>query len=191
MDQLPARTTMMARYRLGIDIGGTFTDATLLDEVTGEVRIAKVSTTPRDPSEGFMEVAQRVLRQAGVPPAEVRFVVHATTVATNAIIEGKVAPTGFVTTEGFRDMLEIARQMRPSLYDLHFEKPPPLVPRHLCFGVPERLNAQGAVLVPFDGSAMRDIAEILRSERVEAVAVCLLHSYVNPEHEALAGAILR
>src|SRR5437763_12573611 len=162
MDQLPARTTMMPRYRLGIDIGGTFTDATLLDEVTGEVRIAKASTTPRDPSQGFMEVARRVLRQAGVPPAEVRFVVHATTVATNAIIEGKVAPTGLVTTEGFRDMLEIARQVRPSLYDLHFEKPPPLVPRYRCFGVPERLGPQGEVLRPLDEEAVRQGGERLR-----------------------------
>src|SRR5271163_4316833 len=114
------------RYRLGIDIGGTFTDATLLDEVTGAVRIGKVSTTPRDPAQGFMEAVRRLLTQANVQPAEVRFVVHATTVATNAIIEGKVATTGFVTTEGFRDMLEIARQVRPSLYDLRFVKPPPL-----------------------------------------------------------------
>src|SRR5947209_16493278 len=148
----------MPRYRLGIDIGGTFTDATLLDEVTGAVHIAKVSTTPRDPSEGFMEVAQRVLRQAGVPPAEVRFVVHATTVATNAIIEGKVAPTGFVTTEGFRDLLEIQRQVRPSLYDLQFEKPRPLVPRYLCFGVPERLDARGNVLRPLDEAAVATVA---------------------------------
>jgi N-methylhydantoinase A len=131
------------RYCLGIDIGGTFTDATLLDEITGEVRISKVSTTPRDPAQGFLEAVRRLLRQAEVTPAEVRFVVHATTVATNAIIEGKVAATGFVTTEGFRDMLEIARQVRPSLYDLQFEKPRPLVPRHRCFGVPERLGPRG------------------------------------------------
>jgi N-methylhydantoinase A len=181
----------MPRYRLGIDIGGTFTDATLLDEVTGEVRIAKVSTTPRDPCEGFMEVAQRVLRQAGVPAAEVRFVVHATTVATNAIIEGKVAPTGFVTTDGFRDMLEIARQIRPSLYDLHFEKPPPLVPRYRCFGVPERLGPQGEVLRPLDEEAVRRVAERLRQEGVESVAVCLLHAHTNPVHERRVGEILR
>src|SRR5262245_44514273 len=181
----------MPRYRLGIDIGGTFTDATLLDEVTGEVHIAKVSTTPRDPSEGFMEVAQRVPRQAGVPAAEVRFVVHSTTVATNAIIEGKVAPTGFVTTEGFRDMLEIARQVRPSLYDLRFEKPAPLVPRYRCFGVPERLGPRGEVLRPLDEEAVRQVAERLRQEGVESVAVCLLHAHTNPVHERRVSEILR
>jgi N-methylhydantoinase A len=181
----------MSRYRLGIDIGGTFTDATLLDEATGEVRIGKVATSPRDPSQGFMEAVRRLLGQAGVAPAEVRFVVHATTVATNAIIEGKVAPTGFVTTEGFRDLLEIARQVRPSLYDLRFEKPRPLVPRHRCFGVPERLGPGGEVLRPLDEGAVRRVAERLRQEGVESVAVCLLHSYVNPGHEQRVGEILR
>src|SRR5205823_654451 len=95
------------RYRLGVDIGGTFTDATLLDEVSGALRIAKVSTTPGDPSIGFMEAVRRILGEAGVGPGEVGRLVHATTVATNAIIEGKIAATGFVTTEGFRDLLEI------------------------------------------------------------------------------------
>jgi N-methylhydantoinase A len=182
---------MTTRYRLGIDIGGTFTDATLLDKETGEVTIDKVSSTPADPSEGFLEGTLSILQKAGVSAADVEFVVHATTVATNSIIEGKVARTGFVTTGGFRDMLELARQMRPSLYDLHFEKPPPLVPRYLCFDVPERLDARGGVLVPFDEDAMRRVAESLRREEVEAVAVCFLHSYVNPAHETLAGNILR
>jgi N-methylhydantoinase A len=182
---------LMPRYRLGIDIGGTFTDATLLDEATGAVRIAKVSTTPHDPADGFMDVARRVLEQSGVAPAEVRFVVHATTVATNAIIEGKVAPTGFVTTDGFRDLLEIARQVRPSLYDLRFEKPRPLVPRYRCFGVPERLGPRGEVLRPLDEDGVRQVADALRRERVESVAVCLLHAHVNPDHERRVGAILR
>jgi N-methylhydantoinase A len=181
----------MPRYRLGIDIGGTFTDATLLDEDTGAIRIGKVSTTPADPSRGFMEAAARLLHKAGVKPNEVRYVVHATTMATNAIIEGKIARTGFVTTEGFRDMLEIARQVRPSLYDLQFEKPRPLVPRQLCFGVLERLDAKGNVLVPLDEDAVRRVAGRLRDAEVEAIAVCLLHSYVNPVHEKRIGAILR
>jgi N-methylhydantoinase A len=181
----------MPRYRLGIDIGGTFTDATLLDEETGTIHIDKVSTTPADPSRGFMEAAARVLAKADVKPDELRYVVHATTVATNAIIAGKIARTGFVTTLGFRDMLEIARQTRPSLYDLLFEKPPPLVPRQHCFGVPERLDAQGNVLVPLDEEAVRHVAgQLLRAE-VEAIAVCLLHSYVNPVHEKRIGEILR
>jgi N-methylhydantoinase A len=180
-----------ARYRLGIDIGGTFTDATLLDKDTGEVTTDKVLTTPSDPSDGFIESTLSILKKAEVTAEEVEFVVHATTVATNSIIEGKMARTGFVTTGGFRDMLELARQMRPSLYDLRFEKPRSLVPRHLCFDVPERLDARGGVLVPFDEDAMRLVAEDLRAQGVEAVAVCFLHSYVNPAHELLAGRILR
>jgi len=188
---VPESTLTMARYRLGIDIGGTFTDATLLDEVTGETYIGKVSTTPHDPSEGFLEAVHRLLRQVEVAPADVRFVVHATTVATNAIIEGKVAPTGFVTTEGFRDMLEIARQVRPSLYDLLFEKPRPLVPRYRCFGVPERLGSRGEVLRALDEEAVRRVADQLRQEGVESVAVCLLHAHVNPIHEQRVGEILR
>jgi len=180
-----------ARYRLGIDIGGTFTDATLIDEASGAVRIAKVSSTPRDPSIGFMEVAGRILRQAGIAAADTRYVVHGTTVATNAIIEGRIARTAFITTDGFRDMLEIARQIRPRLYDLLFEKPRLLVPRYLCFGVRERLDAHGKVLKELDEGSVREIAARLNEEQVDAVAVCLLHSYVNPEHEKRVGAILR
>ncbi len=177
-------------YRLGIDIGGTFTDATLLNEETGELRIGKVSTTPRDPSIGFLEATQRILRANNVTPSDVRYVVHATTVATNAIIEGTVAPTAFITTDGFRDMLEIRRQIRPSLYDLQFEKPRPLVPRYWCFGVPERLDYRGQVLTPLDERAVREVAERLRHEPIEAIAVCTLHSYINPMHEKQIGEIL-
>jgi N-methylhydantoinase A len=178
-------------YRLGVDIGGTFTDATLVDERTGEIRIGKVPTTPRDPSQGFLEATRRMLRQASIAPSDVGYLVHATTVATNAIIEGTTAPTGFVTTDGFRDLLEIQRQIRPSLYDLQFDKPRPLVPRYLCFGVPERLDARGEVVLPLDEAGVLRVAEALRKEDVEAVAVCLLHAYVNPAHEQRIGQILR
>ena len=177
-------------YRLGIDIGGTFTDAILLDEDTGEMRIGKVSTTPHDPSLGFVQAVERILKDNSVASADVRYVVHATTVATNAIIEGTIAPTAFITTEGFRDMLEIQRQIRPSLYDLQFEKPRPLVPRYRCFGVPERLDAYGNVLTPLDAEAVRVVAEQLRDDGVEAIAVCTLHSYINPAHERQIGEIL-
>lgn len=180
-------------YRLGIDIGGTFTDATLIDEATGEIRIGKVPSTPKDPSFGFLEATHRILRMADLPPSQVGYVVHGTTVATNAIIEGKMARTGFITTEGFRDMLEIARQLRPpgEMYNLLFEKPRPVAPRYLCFGVPERLDARGNVLLPIDESAVRQVAVQLRQEGVESIAVCLLHSYVNPVHEKRIGEILR
>ena len=182
---------MTSRYRLGIDIGGTFTDATLINEGTGEIRVGKVPSTPDDPSIGFMKATDRMLREASVSPEAVEYVVHGTTVATNAIIEKKVAPTGFITTDGFRDLLEIQRQIRPTLYDLHFEKPLPLVPRYLCFGIPERLDSQGRVLTPLDESALVEAVEQLKRENVKAVAVCFLHSYINPNHEKRAGEILR
>ena len=181
---------MSFSHRLGVDIGGTFTDATLIDEATGDVRICKVSSTPDDPSRGFLEAVERILREAEVAPADVGYVVHGTTVATNAIIEGKLAPTGFITTDGFQDMLEIARQIRPSLYDIHFQKPKPLVPRYRCFGVPQRLDAHGDVVVPLDEDALRGTAEALKREGVESLAVCFLHSYVNSDHERRAGEIL-
>ena len=174
---------MTHRYRLGIDVGGTFTDGILIDEETGETRIAKVPSTPSDPSVGFLAAVERILREAGLGAADVGYLVHGTTVATNAIIEGKLARTGFITTEGFRDMLEIQRQIRPSLYDLLFEKPRPLAPRHLCFGIPERLDATGAVLAPLDEKAVAGTAEVLRREGVEALAVCYLHAYLNAAHE--------
>src|SRR4051812_45772958 len=137
-----------------------------------------------------MLAAERALGEGGVAAGEVSLVVHATTVATNAIIEGKLARTGFVTTEGFRDLLEIARQVRPTLYDPLFEKPAPLVPRNRAVTVRERLGPRGDVLVPLDDESVREAAALLRREGVEAVAVCLLHSYVNAEHERRVGAIL-
>lgn len=176
--------------RLAIDIGGTFTDATLIDEQTGEVSIAKVLTTPSDPSAGFMHAAERALEAGAVEAGEVTFVVHATTVATNAIIEGKIARSGFVTTDGFRDLLEIARQVRPTLYDTQFEKAPPLVPRDRAVVVGERLGPKGEVLRPLEEDTVRAAAAVLRREEVESVAVCLLHAYVDPEHERRVGQIL-
>ena len=182
---------MIDQYRLGVDVGGTFTDAILVNESTGETRTGKVPSTPRDPSIGFLNVVRRMLEQGAVAADSVRYLVHGTTVATNAIIEGELARTGFVTTEGFRDLLEIQTGIRPVLYDLQFEKLTPLVPRHLAFGVPERLDYRGEVLVPLDEEAVRRVGEQLRREGVESVAVCLLHSYINPVHEKRVGEILR
>lgn len=179
------------RYRIGVDIGGTFTDGTLVDSATGQVTTSKVLSTPSNPASGFIAAVEKLLASdASIEPEAVEHVVHATTVATNAIIEGKTAKTAFVTTEGFRDMLEIARQIRPSLYDLQFEKPAPLVPRQLCFEVPERLNAKGEVVTPLDENALANVVEQIASSGVEAVAVCLLHSYRNPDHERRVGAAI-
>ena len=180
-----------ARYRLGVDIGGTFTDGVLIDTSSGDVTNSKVLSTPADPSLGFMNAVEQLVGSDGVDIAEIEHVVHATTVATNAIIEGDTARAAFVTTDGFSDMLEIARQIRPSLYDLKFEKPPPLVPRRLCFGVPERLDADGNVLIPLDEPTVEEVAERIIEAKVESVAVCLLHAYRNPDHEKRVGEILR
>ena len=173
-----------------MDIGGTFTDATLIDEATGAVFVSKSATTPRDLTLGFKNAANAVMRRASAMPGDIRYLVHATTVATNSIIEGRVAATAFITTSGFRDLLEIARQVRPTLYDLMFEKPRPLVPRHMCYEATERLDASGEVLVPLDEEEIRRVAAQIKEQGVEAVAVCFLHSYLNPVHEARAGEIL-
>ena len=119
----------MTTWRVGIDIGGTFTDAALVDAETGQVRVVKVLTTPDDPARGFMSALERGLEECGAGGRDVAAVVHATTVATNAIIEGKTARVGMLVTHGFRDILEIGRQIRSRLYDVHLQKPAPLVPR--------------------------------------------------------------
>lgn len=177
------------KYRIGIDIGGTFTDGILVDTATGDVSTSKVLTTPADPSLGFIQAVRKLLEN-GIEAQSIEHVVHATTVATNAIIEGKTAPVAFITTAGFRDMLEIARQIRPSLYDLQFEKPPPLVPRRYCYEVTERLDASGDVVTALDEESVRDVARRIKQAGMSTVAVCLLHAYRNPAHENSVGRIL-
>ncbi|NIM45010.1 MAG: hydantoinase/oxoprolinase family protein [Nitrososphaeria archaeon] len=180
----------MARYRLGVDVGGTFTDSVLMNEETGEIKIAKVASTPRNPSIGFIDAVRQVLKTMEMSPQEVRLLVHATTVATNAIIEGKVARAGFITTKGFRDILEIQRQIKPKLYDLFHDKPRPLVPRNRCLEVMERMSPEGEVLTPLEEVEVKGVVDALKKEEVESIAVCLLHSYLNPDHERRVGEIV-
>ena len=181
----------MGSYRLGVDIGGTFTDAVAMDEDTGEISLVKMASTPQDPSAGFMQVVERALRERGVDAADIAYIVHGTTVVTNTVIEGKGARTGLIATEGFRDVFEIARQIRPKLYDIFCQKPPPLIPRYLCYGVPERLDYAGRVLEALDEEAVRTVARQLARQQVSSVVVCLLHSYANPAHEKRVGQIVR
>jgi N-methylhydantoinase A len=181
----------MSTYRLGIDVGGTFTDGALVDETTGEILIVKVPTTPVDPAIGFMATVERALQRSHSTSDTVRLVVHATTVATNALIEGKTARVGMITTKGFRDVLEIGRQIRSRLYDVHLTKPRPLVSRRWSFEVRERLDAEGRVLEPLDAEGVRQAVRQLKAEQVEAIVCCFLHSYINPAHERLAAEILR
>ena len=181
----------MDSYRIGVDIGGTFTDLVMMNESTGELRLVKMASTPSDPSVGFLNTVERALRESDVAAADVSYNVHGTTVATNTLIEGKGARTALVATEGFRDVLEIARQIRPRLYDIFCEKPKPVIPRNRCYGVPERLDYAGQVLAPLDEEAVRDVARRMKEAAVESVAVCLLHSYVNPAHEKRVRDLLR
>jgi N-methylhydantoinase A len=173
-----------------VDTGGTFTDAVIMDEESGEFIIDKVSSTPADPSLSFYEIIAQALQTTGAPADKVTYLVHGTTVATNCIIEGKTAKCGFLTTKGFRDILEIARQIKPEPYNIHFEKPRPLVPRQLCLEATERLDANGQVLSPLDAQSVREAARVFREEGVAAVATCFLHSYQNPCHEKQAEEIL-
>jgi N-methylhydantoinase A len=177
--------------RLGVDIGGTFTDLVVVDETTGTARVGKVLTNPKDVAHGVEEGIRALLDEAGVRPGEVRAVVHGTTLATNALIEKKGAKTALLTTEGFRDTLEIGREGRYDMYDLFIDPPPPLVPRHLRREVPERLLADGSVWRALDEGAARRALVELAGEGVEALAICLLHAYVNPAHEARLAALAR
>jgi N-methylhydantoinase A len=177
--------------RLGVDIGGTFTDLVLVDEATGAVHVGKVLTTPKDPAHGVEQGIQALLDEARRRPGDVAAVVHGTTLATNALIERKGARTGLLTTAGFRDALEIRREGRYDMYDLFIDPPAPLVPRRLRREVRERLLADGQVLCPLDESQAREVIRGLLAEGVEAVAICLLHAYANAEPERRLAALVR
>jgi N-methylhydantoinase A len=168
--------------RVGVDVGGTFTDLVALDR--GRVVTAKVPSTPEDQSEGVMRSLEAV--EAG----DVAAFAHGMTVATNALLERRGARTALVTTEGFRDLIELARQDRPALYDLAERRPEPLVPRDLRFTVRERMGPDGEV-EPLDEDSLRDAVERLRDADVEAVAVCLLFAFLHPEHERRVGEAVR
>jgi N-methylhydantoinase A len=174
--------------RLGVDIGGTFTDVAL---EAGETRFtAKILTTPRAPEDGVLAAVRQVTAAAGVQPSAVGLIIHGTTLATNALIERKGAKTALLTTEGFRDVVEIRHEHRFEQYDVDIDLPPPLVPRRLRLPVRERIDAQGSVLTPLDEPSVAHAIEILAAQQVEAVAVGFLHSFTNPEHERRVGAAL-
>src|SRR5213594_2564826 len=176
--------------KLAIDIGGTFTDLVAQSQA-GEVFRFKVLTTPVLPANGALNSVQRFLKGSKVEPKRVRVVVHATTLASNALLTGSLPKVALVTTEGFRDVLEIGRQNRPELYNLQLERLRPLIPRAYRLEVKERVSYQGRVLEPLDVNRMRQIAHRIRRLGVEAVAVCFLHSYTNLTHEKIAAQILR
>ena len=179
---------MSAPLSLGIDIGGTFTDLVIHDPRTGRAVIWKESTTPDDPARGALEGTRRVLEKAGARPQEIGRVVHATTLFTNALIERKGAKTGLLTTAGFGDVLEIARERKYELYDLFIEMPKPLVPRPWRREARERLGPDGSIEIALDvEAALAEVADLVE-QGVESLAICFLHSYANPEHERKIGA---
>src|SRR5262249_3032269 len=178
-------------WRLGVDSGGTFTDICLFDEDSGRIEVWKTPSTPNDPSSAIVQGLSEAMRRIVVAAGDIGYFGHGTTVATNALIQHVGAPTGLVTSDGFRDLLEIGRQKRPDLYDLQVDKPPVLVPRELRLEIPERIRHDGRVETPIDQAAMRLAARRLRAAGVRGVAVCFLYGFVRSEHEKVACRILR
>ena len=179
----------MSGIRVGIDVGGTFTDIVFLAP-DGTVLTRKILSSPDDYSRAIRAGLQEICTQTPVAPEAVHEVMHGTTVATNAILEGKGARTGLITTKGFRDVLEIRRMRMNRLYDIYWEKPPPLVPRRWRYEVTERLDHRGEVLVPLAIDEARQVVQRLAAAGVVSVAVCLLHAYANPAHEQQVAEIL-
>jgi N-methylhydantoinase A len=172
--------------RIGVDSGGTFTDICLFEESTGQIAVWKVSSTPADPSRAVVSGVAEALAQIGAQARDVSYFGHGTTVATNALIQHRGALTGLITSDGFRDLLEIGRQKRPDLYDLQADKPQALIERRLRREVPERLLHDGHVETALDEAAVRDVVRVLRNAHVEAVAICFLYSFLDTVHEEAA-----
>ena len=184
------RDVLAGGVRLGVDIGGTFTDIVLLGD-DGTVTTKKVSSSTDDYARAIVEGLQEVFAESALTPEAITEVLHGTTVASNAILERRGARTALITTKGFRDILEIRTLRMPRLYDLAWEKPPMLIERRLRFEVDERLDIRGIVERPLDDAEVERIADRLLAEDIEAVAVCLIHAYANPDHERRIGEILR
>ncbi|WP_019548900.1 hydantoinase/oxoprolinase family protein [Streptomyces sulphureus] len=183
--------------RIGVDTGGTFTDIVAFDEENGTIQVRKVSSTPDDPGRAIVDGVQELLRQMGGgregakrTMAEVAYFAHGTTVGTNALLTQRGARTGVITTRGFRDLLELGRGRRPRLYDLQADKPVPVAPRDLRLEVTERVRHDGRVETPLNEQDVRTAAKALRERDVQAVAVCLLYSFLHPAHEERVGEIL-
>ena len=177
-------------WRIGIDSGGTFTDVCLFDDASGQVAVWKVPSTPDDPSRAIARGTQEGTERVGAKPGDVAYFGHGTTVGTNALIQHRGVRTGLITTDGFRDLIEIGRQKRPDLYDLQVDKAAPLVTRDLRFGVAERLRHDGSVETPLDEEGVRQAARELKAAGVKAVAIGFLYGFVRPEHEETARRIV-
>ncbi len=179
-----------ASFRLGVDIGGTFTDFVLVDDMRGTVHLHKCLTTPDDPSVAALEGISAITAAAGVTARQVAELVHGTTLVTNAIIERRGTPLGLITTRGFRDLLEIGTEQRYDIYDLFLRFPEPLVPRHRRLEVTERLSRDGEVIEPLDEAELRTATDALIEGGAQAVAICFLHAYRDPRHERRAAELI-
>ena len=178
-------------WRIGVDIGGTFTDVALAEEGSGRVGVAKVSTTPNDLAEGVLRALDVAMRRYNVEAFDVGLLAHGTTVVTNAVLEEKGARAALVTTRGFRDVLELRRSARANLYDLFQDAPPILIPRRRRFEISERIGADGSVVAPLAEDELDELIAALKTARVDAIAVALMFSFLNPKHEQQLGARLR
>jgi N-methylhydantoinase A len=177
--------------RIGVDTGGTFTDVCAFDEMTGGVHIRKVSSTPDDPGRAILQGVEELLAQLGDRTIEeVSYFAHGTTVGTNALLTGNGVRTGLITTKGFRDLLELGRGRRPHMYNPQADKPTPFVPRELRMEVAERVRHTGAIETPLDEEEVRQVVRELKRLRVESIAVCLLYSYLVPDHEQRIAQII-
>lgn len=170
-------------YRLGVDTGGTFTDVTLVNDTDGNRGIAKVPSTPNNPAEAVMNGVDKIINQENIEAKDIGLFLHGTTVATNTLIEKTGAKTLLITTEGFRDVLEIGRQTRPSLYDFRKQKPKPLVPRQDRLEVSERIRHTGEILSSLKEKSITDVLQKIEDAAPDVIAICLLNSYANSEHE--------
>jgi N-methylhydantoinase A/oxoprolinase/acetone carboxylase beta subunit len=182
---------MAASFRIGTDIGGTFTDFTVIDDATGEIVVEKCLTTRGAPEAAVLDGLDILATKTDALLPQTTAVIHATTLVTNTILERKGAKTGLLTTAGFRDILELHREVRYDIFDMFIKLPRPLVPRHLRLEVPERILSDGSVRVALDAAAVVAAAAQFRAQGVEAVAIAFLHSYRNPSHEQRAAEILR
>ncbi|MEW6093730.1 MAG: hydantoinase/oxoprolinase family protein, partial [Chloroflexota bacterium] len=185
----------MTSLRIGIDIGGTFTDFVVYDPASGQLRTFKLLSTPHDPAEVVLMGLARIFEQHGAPlttpGSQLATVIHGSTVATNALLERKGAATALVTTRGFRDVLQIGRQNRPALYDFFADPPTPLVPSELRFEVDERVDHEGNILQALEDAEVEELIEKLKTKNIKSIAVCLLFSFLRPEHEQRIGEELR
>ena len=177
-------------HLLGVDIGGTFTDFMLFDPSTKRMHFMKILTTPEDYSKGVMEGIEKISDTMGVSTSNIQSVIHGNTIGINTIIERKGAKTGLITTSGFEDVLLIGRQTRPRIYDWRIGRPTPLVPGNLRKGLTERINHHGEVITPLNSEKVLDLIKYFQKNQVESYAVCLLHSYANPNHESVIKKII-